>query len=44
MEHDAIVEAIEHRDMSAAATAMRTHLQSVERKLLEKQMRAANEG
>ena len=44
IEHDALVDAIEHRDMSGAATAMRTHLQSVERKLLEKQMRSANEG
>ena len=36
-EHDVIVEAIENRDMSGAAAAMRVHLQSVERKLLERQ-------
>ncbi|WGD32337.1 FCD domain-containing protein [Ancylobacter sp. WKF20] len=42
-EHEAIVDAIENRDMAAAAAAMRAHLQTVERKLLEKQMRAANE-
>lgn len=36
-EHDAIVDAIEHRDMAGAASAMRTHLQTVERKLLDKQ-------
>lgn len=36
-EHEAIVEAIEYRDMSGAAAAMRTHLQTVERKLLDKQ-------
>lgn len=36
-EHDAIVEAIELRDMAGAAAAMRTHLKSVERKLLEQQ-------
>ncbi|MFT0860525.1 FadR/GntR family transcriptional regulator [Ancylobacter sp. G4_0304] len=36
-EHDAIVDAIEHRDMAGAATAMRTHLQTVERKLLDRQ-------
>jgi DNA-binding FadR family transcriptional regulator len=43
-EHDNIVDAIEHRDMAGAANAMRAHLMTVERKLLEKQMRAANEG
>lgn len=43
-EHEAIVEAIEHRDMAGAANAMRAHLMTVERKLLEKQLRAANEG
>ncbi|MCK0207726.1 FCD domain-containing protein [Starkeya koreensis] len=36
-EHEAIVEAIEHRDIAAAAAAMRTHLQTVERKLLDRQ-------
>jgi DNA-binding FadR family transcriptional regulator len=35
-EHEAIVAAIENRDMAAAALAMRTHLQSVERHLLER--------
>jgi len=43
-EHEIIVEAIEHRDMAGAANAMRAHLMTVERKLLEKQLRAANEG
>jgi DNA-binding FadR family transcriptional regulator len=33
-EHEAIVEAIVHRDMTAAANAMRSHLQTVERNLL----------
>jgi DNA-binding FadR family transcriptional regulator len=33
-EHDAIVEAIANRDMTGAAQAMRTHLQTVERNLL----------
>ncbi|MFK8253832.1 FadR/GntR family transcriptional regulator [Ancylobacter terrae] len=37
-EHEAIVDAIEHRDMSAAAVAMRNHLLMVERKLVEKQV------
>jgi DNA-binding FadR family transcriptional regulator len=36
-EHDIIVDAIEHRDMATAAAAMRTHLQTVERKLLDRQ-------
>ena len=36
-EHDIIVEAIANRDMSGAAAAMRAHLQTVERKLLERQ-------
>lgn len=36
-EHDVIVDAIEHRDMSGAASAMRSHLQTVERKLLARQ-------
>lgn len=36
-EHEAIVVAIEHRDIAAAAAAMRTHLQTVERKLLDRQ-------
>lgn len=40
-EHAAIVEAIEDRDLSRAAQAMRTHLQSVERNLLD---RVANGG
>jgi DNA-binding FadR family transcriptional regulator len=40
-EHEAIIAAIEHRDMNAAAAAMRTHLQSVERKLLEQPAYAA---
>ncbi|QIB36354.1 FadR/GntR family transcriptional regulator [Ancylobacter pratisalsi] len=44
VEHETLVDAIEHRDMAGAAIAMRAHLHSVERKLLEKQMRAANEG
>ncbi|MDQ0509366.1 FadR/GntR family transcriptional regulator [Ancylobacter amanitiformis] len=43
-EHEAIVDAIEHRDMAGAASAMRAHLMTVERKLMEKQMRAAGEG
>lgn len=33
-EHDRIVDAIENRDLGGAATAMRSHLQSVERKLI----------
>jgi DNA-binding FadR family transcriptional regulator len=33
-EHDRIVDAIENRDLGGAATAMRTHLQSVERRLI----------
>jgi DNA-binding FadR family transcriptional regulator len=33
-EHDAIIAAIENRDMNGAAAAMRIHLQSVERNLL----------
>ena len=36
-EHEVIIAAIESRDMNGAATAMRTHLQSVERKLLARQ-------
>lgn len=36
-EHEMIITAIENRDMNAAATAMRTHLQSVERNLLARQ-------
>ncbi len=43
-EHDAIVDAIEHRDMTGAAAAMRTHLRSVERKLLDKQDARADGG
>jgi DNA-binding FadR family transcriptional regulator len=35
-EHEAIVAAIEDRDMAKAAALMRTHLQSVERNLLER--------
>ncbi|MCB4768160.1 FCD domain-containing protein [Ancylobacter sp. Lp-2] len=42
-EHEAIVDAIEHRDMAGAANAMRNHLRTVERKLLDKQLRAAEE-
>jgi len=34
-EHEAIITAIENRDMGGAASAMRAHLQTVERKLLE---------
>ena len=41
-EHDAIIEAIANRDMSGAASAMRIHLQSVERKLLERQSEAGH--
>jgi DNA-binding GntR family transcriptional regulator len=41
-EHEAIISAIENRDMSGAAAAMRTHLQSVERNLLQRQMEAAD--
>jgi DNA-binding FadR family transcriptional regulator len=37
-EHEAIVSAIEDRDMSGAAVAMRNHLLSVERNLLERQL------
>jgi DNA-binding FadR family transcriptional regulator len=37
-EHEAIIAAIENRDMSGAAAAMRAHLQTVERKLLERQL------
>ena len=33
-EHEAIVDAIAHRDLGAAATAMRVHLTSVERRLI----------
>lgn len=33
-EHDRIVDAIENRDLGGAATAMRSHLQSVERRLI----------
>lgn len=40
-EHERIVEAIEIRDMVGAAAAMRSHLQTVERKLLEKQQQLA---
>ena len=40
-EHDIIVEAIANRDMSGAAAAMRAHLQTVERKLLERQSDAS---
>lgn len=36
-EHEAIVAAIEERDLNRAAAAMRTHLQSVERNLLGEQ-------
>jgi DNA-binding FadR family transcriptional regulator len=36
-EHEAIIAAIENRDMNGAAAAMRTHLQSVERNLLARQ-------
>jgi DNA-binding FadR family transcriptional regulator len=35
-EHEVIIAAIENRDMAAAAAAMRTHLQSVEKYLLER--------
>jgi len=37
-EHEVIVAAIEDRDMNRAAEAMRRHLESVERKLLNKNM------
>lgn len=37
-EHEAIITAIENRDMNGAAAAMRTHLQSVERNLLTRQL------
>ncbi len=37
-EHEAIVSAIEERDMSGAAAAMRIHLLSVERNLVERQL------
>ncbi|MBL8710071.1 MAG: FadR family transcriptional regulator [Rhodospirillaceae bacterium] len=37
VEHDAIVAAIEDRDTDRAAQAMRRHLESVERKLMERQ-------
>ncbi len=33
-DHEAIVDAIAHRDLGAAATAMRIHLRSVERRLI----------
>jgi GntR family transcriptional regulator, transcriptional repressor for pyruvate dehydrogenase complex len=36
-EHEAIIDAIENRDMLKAAGAMRTHLRSVERNLLKQQ-------
>ena len=36
-EHEAIIAAIENRDMNGAAAAMRIHLQSVERNLLARQ-------
>ncbi|WP_193557318.1 FadR/GntR family transcriptional regulator [Microvirga pakistanensis] len=37
-EHEAIIDAIENRDMNGAAAAMRAHLQSVERNLLARQL------
>lgn len=36
-DHDSIIAAIANRDMSGAASAMRTHLQNVERNLLARQ-------
>jgi DNA-binding FadR family transcriptional regulator len=41
-EHEAIIMAIENRDMAGAAAAMRTHLQSVERNLLARQSTEAD--
>jgi DNA-binding FadR family transcriptional regulator len=41
-EHEAIIAAIENRDMSGAAAAMRVHLQSVERNLLMRQLNGAD--
>jgi DNA-binding FadR family transcriptional regulator len=41
-EHETIITAIENRDMNGAATAMRTHLQSVERNLLARQSSGAD--
>ena len=35
---DPIVDAIENRDMNGAAAAMRSHLRTVERKLLDRQV------
>jgi DNA-binding FadR family transcriptional regulator len=40
-EHDAIVAAIEERDLAAAATRMRLHLRHVQTRLLEPQSEAA---
>lgn len=42
IEHETIIAAIENRDMNGAATAMRTHLQSVERHLLARQSSEAD--
>ncbi|NDV85315.1 FCD domain-containing protein [Aurantimonas aggregata] len=39
-DHDAIVEAIENRDLSAAASLMRTHLQRVQANLIERHQAA----
>jgi DNA-binding FadR family transcriptional regulator len=36
-EHEAIVDAIANRDMNGAAVAMRAHLRTVERNLLDRQ-------
>ncbi|WP_201836768.1 FadR/GntR family transcriptional regulator [Microvirga zambiensis] len=41
IEHEAIIAAIENRDMNGAAGAMRIHLQSVERNLLARQSNSA---
>lgn len=41
-EHDAIVAAIANRDMDKAASAMRRHLESVERKLLQRSAESAD--
>ena len=41
-EHETIITAIENRDMSGAAAAMRAHLQSVERNLLARQSSEAD--
>ena len=42
IDHDAIVDAIENRDLAAAASAMRLHLQRVQTNLIERHQAAQN--